>query len=73
MPVLPDDGSMRVWPGSRMPSFSASSIMDSAIRSFTEPPGFCPSSLTRIRTVGLGLNSVMSTSGVLPISSRTEP
>jgi hypothetical protein len=40
MPVLPEDGSMRVWPGVRIPSFSACSIIDRAIRSFTDPPGF---------------------------------
>ena len=73
MPVLPDEGSIKVWPGSRMPSFSASSIIDSAIRSFTEPPGFCPSSLMKRRTPGFGLSGLMSTSGVLPIRSRTEP
>ena len=73
MPVLPEDGSIRVCPGSRMPSFSAASIMDRAIRSFTEPPGFWPSSLIRMRTSGLGLSELMSTSGVLPIRSSTEP
>ena len=73
MPVLPDDGSISVWPGLRMPSFSASSIMDSAIRSLTEPPGFCPSSLMRSRTSGFGLNGLISTNGVFPISSRAEP
>jgi len=56
MPVLPDVGSMRVCPGFSVPSFSASSIMESAIRSFTEPPGFCPSSFISILTPGLGLN-----------------
>ena len=40
MPVLPDDGSIRVAPGARIPSCSACSIMASAIRSLTEPPGF---------------------------------
>ncbi len=64
---------MRVCPGLRMPSFSASSIMARAIRSFTEPPGFWPSSLIRMRTSGFGLSWLMSTSGVLPISSSTEP
>ena len=45
MPVLPDDGSMIVWPGVSVPSASASSIIARAMRSFTEPAGFCPSSL----------------------------
>ena len=56
MPVLPDEGSIRVWPGSACPSFSASSTIDRAIRSFTDPPGFCPSSLIRMRTLGFGLS-----------------
>src|ERR1039458_7336265 len=46
MPVLPDEGSMRIWsgwPGLRMPSLSAISIIDSATRSLTDPPGVCPS------------------------------
>ena len=72
IPVLPDEGSMRVAPGLSVPSFSASSIMARAIRSFTEPPGFCPSSLMRMRTSGLGLSDEMSTSGVLPMRSRTD-
>jgi len=47
MPVLPDDDSSTIWPepGDSTPSFSASSIIHLAARSFTEPPGFCPSSL----------------------------
>src|SRR5580658_180168 len=74
MPVLPDDGSRRTCPGSpgrRTPDFSASSIIERAMRSFTEPPGFWPSSLRRMRTSGLGLSGETSTSGVLPIRSRT--
>src|SRR2546427_8174436 len=46
--------------------------MDSAMRSFTDPPGFCPSSFTSRRTRGLGLSGLTSTSGVLPMRSRTE-
>ena len=47
MPVLPDVGSMSTWsglPGTSTPVRSASSMSDSATRSFTDPPGFCPSS-----------------------------
>ena len=73
MPVLPDDGSIRVAPGVSVPSASAASIMARAMRSLTEPPGFCPSSFMRMRTSGLGLRGEMSTRGVLPIRSRTEP
>src|SRR5438067_1794052 len=73
MPVLPDDDSMIVDPAWRSPSFSASSIMALAARSLTDPPGFWPSSLARMRTLGLGLSSLTSTSGVLPMRSSTLP
>eukprot|EP00966_Prymnesium_polylepis_P209322 4849335-Prymnesium_polylepis.2 len=50
MPVLPDVKSTSVvTPGLILPSFSAASIMLSAIRSLSEPPGFCISSLTSTR------------------------
>jgi len=71
MPVLPDDGSMMVWPGSSRPSFSAVSIIDFAMRSFTEPNGFCISILARMRTFGLGDRLDTSTIGVLPTMSST--
>lgn len=38
LPVFPDVGSISVSPGFSLPSFSASSIIRSPIRSFTEPP-----------------------------------
>ena len=74
MPVLPEDDSRMIWPqpGARMPSFSACSIMYLAARSFTEPPGFWPSSLARMRTFGLGDSAETSTIGVLPMRSRME-
>jgi hypothetical protein len=72
MPVLPDDGSMIVRPGVRVPSASASSIIFSAMRSFTDPAGFCPSIFPRIRTFGFGLSTETSIIGVLPIISSTE-
>jgi len=71
IPVLPDEDSMICWPGRRLPSFSASSIIALAARSLTEPPGFHPSSLARMATRGLGLRELTSTIGVLPIRSRT--
>src|SRR5262249_16427606 len=40
-----------------------------AARSFTDPPGFWPSSLARMRTFRFGLSAVMSTIGVLPMRS----
>src|SRR5687768_16096833 len=72
MPVLPEDGSMIVRPGTRSPSRSAAASMARAMRSFTEPAGFWPSSLARIRTFGLGLSWLTSTMGVSPIRSSTE-
>src|SRR5215472_10606956 len=75
MPVLPDVGSKSTWPGrpgTRTPRRSASSISESATRSFTDPPGFCPSSFIAMRASGFGLSALMSTSGVLPIRSSTE-
>src|SRR5688572_13745264 len=72
MPVFPDEDSITVVPGSSRPSFSACSIMYLAARSFTDPPGFWPSSLARMRTLGFGLSADTSTSGVLPMRSRIE-
>ena len=74
MPVLPDDDSSTTWPdpGCSTPSFSASSTIHFAARSFTEPPGFWPSSLAKMRTRGFGLSAETSTSGVLPMRSSTE-
>src|SRR5436853_7231385 len=43
--------------------------MDRAMRSLTEPPGFWPSSLARMRTRGAGLSPLTSTSGVSPMRS----
>src|SRR5580700_1732542 len=74
MPVLPEVGSIRTWsglPGTSTPARSASSMRDSATRSFTEPPGFCPSSLMKMLAAGLGLSALMSIIGVLPMRSRT--
>ena len=69
--VLPDEDSRMRCPGRRLPFFSASSIIDLAARSFTEPAGFTPSSFMSTCTRGLGLSSLMSTSGVLPMVSST--
>src|ERR1700750_599141 len=71
MPVLPDEGSRIVCPGASRPSFSAASIIDRAIRSFTDPNGFWLSSLARMRTRRFGLSALTSTSGVFPIMSST--
>ena len=63
---------MIVRPGTSVPSASASSTIALAMRSFTEPAGFWPSSLTRIRAPGCGLSALTSTIGVLPMRSSTE-
>src|SRR5689334_17354049 len=72
MPVLPDEGSRIVCPGCSVPSASAASTMATAMRSFTDPVGFWPSSLARMRTVGFGLRAERSTKGVLPTRSSTD-
>ena len=46
--MLPEVGSIMVAPGFKIPFFSASSIIASAIRSFTEPAGFKYSSFPKI-------------------------
>jgi hypothetical protein len=71
IPVLPDDGSMMVWPGCSMPSASACRIIWRAMRSFTEPNGFWLSSLAMMRTFGFGDSTLTSTIGVLPMRSST--
>ena len=64
---------MIVWPGRSVPSASASSIIALAMRSFTEPAGFWRLELGEDpRPFGLGLSWLMSTTGVLPMRSRTE-
>ncbi len=72
MPVLPELGSMSVAPGWIRPSRSAASIIETAMRSLMEPPGFCPSSLVRMRTFGFGDSTDTSTIGVLPMSSSAD-
>ena len=71
MPVLPEDGSMIRCPGFNLPSEIACSIMDLAMRSFTEPNGFWLSSLAMSRTRGFGDRLLTSTTGVLPMRSST--
>ena len=68
--MLPAVASTTVPPVSRRPSSSAAAIMESAMRSLIEPPGFWLSSLTnrRQRPVSRRVNS---TRGVLPIRPKT--
>ena len=67
MPVLPDVASTRVSPGRMSPRFSASAIIESAGRSFTEPAGLCPSSFARTVFDVAPAIRTRRTSGVLPI------
>jgi hypothetical protein len=74
MPVLPLVGSMIVVPALILPSRSPASIMDTPIRSFTEPIGLKNSSLARMfafapRCLGRRLSR---TRGVSPIVSVIE-
>src|SRR3989344_4925067 len=69
MPVLPLVGSMMVPPGLSAPDFSASSTIDSAMRSLMEPPGLLRSDFTH--TLAAGPNRrLMRTWGVLPMACR---
>src|SRR4051794_32493093 len=73
MPVLPLVGSRIVWPGAMRPLSSASSMSARATRSLTEPVGLNDSILAQMRTPGLGLSRLSSTSGVLPIAWTRSP
>ncbi len=72
MPVLPDVGSMIVPSGLSSPLASAASIIDSAMRSLIDPPGFARSDLVQTSAVGaISRNSRLTRiCGVLPIVSR---
>ena len=72
-PVLPPVYSTTLPPASRRPSFSAASIMASAMRSFMLPVGFSLSILTRMRALPRGTRARNWTSGVSPIRSRMDP
>ena len=68
MAVLPVLASTNVPLPRSIPRASAASSIDITIRSFTLPLGFCPSSLAKMRTPGLGAIPRSSTSGVRPTS-----
>mmetsp|Transcript_5360 Transcript_5360/g.11278 ORF Transcript_5360/g.11278 Transcript_5360/m.11278 type:complete len:241 (-) Transcript_5360:68-790(-) len=75
IPVFPEVGSTRiVLPGEISPRASASVIMDSAMRSFTELAGFEDSSLHRTSALQSSprIFGESLTSGVSPMSSRIE-
>ena len=69
--MLPAVASTITPPAFSRPSASAASIIESAMRSLIEPPGFWFSSL-RNRRHGPVSSRVTSSIGVRPISSRDE-
>src|SRR5438477_1872402 len=71
MPVFPDVGSTIVSPGFSRPADSAASIIASAIRSLTLPPGFKDSILPSSSAPPTGVTRASRTIGVLPIRSST--
>jgi hypothetical protein len=71
IPVLPLVGSISVSPGLIVPRSCARFTIDSAGRSFTEPAGLLPSSLSRIALVVLPGKRRRRTSGVLPTKSAS--
>src|SRR2546430_1742680 len=74
MPVLPEVESRIVLPGTSRPRARPSSIILTAGRSFTEPPGLNPSSFAHIRTPAATPSRTwrISRSGVLPTRPATE-
>jgi hypothetical protein len=71
-PVLPDVGSTMTPPGRSSPEASAASIMRTAMRSLTDPPGLKYSTLAST-WAGIPAETLCNrTSGVLPISSTRE-
>ncbi|CSP41990.1 Uncharacterised protein [Shigella sonnei] len=67
MPVLPLVASIKTSPGLISPRFSASTIIESAARSFTEPAGLLPSSFNHTSLPLSGPIRCNFTRGVLPI------
>src|SRR5262245_3193461 len=67
MPVLPLVGSISVTPGLILPSRSAASIIDLAMRSLTLHNGFMFSSLARTVATHPSVTLRSCTSGVLPM------
>ena len=71
MPVFPAVPSTIVPPGASVPRASASSTMNLAARSFTEPPGFMNSHLARMVQPVSSDAWRSFTSGVFPIRLMT--
>ncbi|MCY1371115.1 hypothetical protein D9M69_582470 [compost metagenome] len=72
MPVLPAVPSMMTPPGFNWPAFSASRMIQSAARSFTDCPGLRNSALPRIVQPVASETVFSRIRGVLPIASRTD-
>src|SRR5947207_5694340 len=70
-PVLPAVASTMVPPGCNLPSRSAASIIESAMRSLIEPLGLWFSSLRKSWQSPVSIR-VISTSGVSPMSERID-
>ena len=70
IPVFPEVPSMMVPPGCNNPAFSASSIIFTAMRSFTEFPGFVVSTFANTCAETSAVNLLMRTNGVFPMVSR---
>ena len=70
-PVFPAVASMIVPPGRNTPRRSASSIMRSATRSFTLPPGLRNSTLASNVTGAPSVTLDSRINGVRPMTSRT--
>src|SRR5690606_5552325 len=68
-PVLPEVGSTIVPPGRRSPRSSASSIIFTAMRSLTEPPGFMYSILASTVALIPSVTEFRRTRGVWPTRS----
>ena len=68
-PVLPEVGSTMVPPGRSSPDASAASIMRSAMRSFTLPPGLKYSTLASTGAAMPSATAPSRTSGVFPTRS----
>src|SRR5436190_17264442 len=71
MPVLPAVPSTIRPPGRNSPVASASRMMNSAARSFTDCPGFMNSALARISHLVCSLARRSRIRGVFPMASRT--
>ncbi len=71
-PVLPEVPSTTVPPGCSSPASSAASIIATAARSFTLPPGFTYSSFAKTGAVRAPVTRLSRTRGVPPTASTRD-